>query len=70
MAHNKARKDYNTRNRYGKQRNETQRVNMGNHTVLSRGNAGNFVNPTVLSRENKGNFVDGFNMDHYVNDER
>ena len=70
MAHNKARKAYNTRDRYGKQRNETQRVQMGNHTVLSRGNAGNFVNPTVLSRENKGNFVNGFNMGHYVNDER
>ena len=58
----------NTRDRYGKQSNETQRVNMGNHTVLSRGNAGNFVNPTVLSRENRGNFVNGFNnnMGHYV----
>ena len=43
---------------------------MGNHTVLSRGNASNYVNPTVLSRENKGNFVNGFYMDHYVNEER
>lgn len=69
MDHNKARKGNNTRAQYGKQRGETQRINMGTHTVSSRGNTGN-VNPTVLSRGNTGTFGNGFNMGLYGNDER